>query len=505
MTCVLPGEDIGCVNVVQESENSVQQKRQREWTAEVEAAGGLRAGKQPPRDYLSFIVGFVCFVTFLPYIAFQVAGCRLWDFIDRRVIGLVERIQLLSKKLEPWSSQCTKSEKDGFMLTIFLWVGIVLPAIWFFELYQTAVRGEICWRNVLLYNALRIGPMYVNFAWVYTLAHKEAHQRHTGMNLFKIPFLKGVFNFWIGIFHGVLPGPFTHSHCYNHHRYDNDHNDIICTVHYPRDDFGYFVCYVARFFAYASNLSSLVAFAGEGRWRYVVEIIIGTSWYLGFLYGASQTGKWLGPAPIVSGVSSSPGTATQYYVIATLGYAFVEANVLLAAINMVWHAFVDARDPANEYVNSTTILEPLNFLLEEEFHVVHHAYAGAHWSRHPELYEKHRDGYEAFAKGMPTKTSGKDGIEFETGKGTFPLSRPQSLPPSVFVGVNIFDVFTLMMAKDYAGLAKIYHKPYQGNLTDEQLAELLKARLKSHGSELAAVVGKRHRSFDAVDTAKKDG
>jgi len=34
---------------------------------------------------------------------------------------------------------------------------------------------------------------------------------------------------------------------------------------------------------------------------------------------------------------------------------------------------------------------------------------------------------------------------------------------------------------------------------------LLKARLKSHGPELAAVVGKQHRSFDAADTAKKEG
>lgn len=57
----------------------------------------------------------------------------------------------------------------------------------------------------------------------------------------------------------------------------------------------------------------------------------------------------------------------------------------------------------------------------------------------------------------------------------------------------------------YVGLLKTYYKPQLGNLIDEQLAELLKARLKSLGPELAAVVGKRHRSFDAVDTAKKNG
>jgi len=64
-----------------------------------------------------------------------------------------------------------------------------------------------------------------------------------------------------------------------------------------------------------------------------------------------------------------------------------------------------------------------------------------------------------FAKGMPTKTSGKEEIEFVTGRGTLSLSRPWALPSSVFAGVNIFDVFALMMVKDYAELAKIYYKP----------------------------------------------
>ena len=46
-----------------------------------------------------------------------------------------------------------------------------------------------------------------------------------------------------------------------------------------------------------------------------------------------------------------------------------------------WHAFVDEDDPTNDYINSTTVVNGLNFTLNEEYHVVHHQYAGAHWDK----------------------------------------------------------------------------------------------------------------------------
>jgi len=55
-------------------------------------------------------------------------------------------------------------------------------------------------------------------------------------------------------------------------------------------------------------------------------------------------------------------------------------NILLSVVNFTWHAFIDPDDLSNEYVNSTTIIEGLNFTLAEEYHVVHHQYSGAHWT-----------------------------------------------------------------------------------------------------------------------------
>ena len=54
------------------------------------------------------------------------------------------------------------------------------------------------------------------------------------------------------------------------------------------------------------------------------------------------------------------------FCFCTLVYAFVEGNILLSIVNFTWHAFIDPDEPGNDYVNSTTIIEGLNFTLSEE-------------------------------------------------------------------------------------------------------------------------------------------
>jgi hypothetical protein len=74
----------------------------------------------------------------------------------------------------------------------------------------------------------------------------------------------------------------------------------------------------------------------------------------------------------------------------------VESATLLSAINWAWHCFVD-RDSTNVYASSVTIYEgeERTNILNEDFHVVHHQYPGAHWSDHPALYKKHYSEYVA--------------------------------------------------------------------------------------------------------------
>jgi hypothetical protein len=297
------------------------------------------------------------------------------------------------------------------------------------------------WRRILVYNIVRIGPMYMNFMYVYVLCHKEAHNFG---NLFSKewnnPLLKYFFNHWVGIFHGVLPGTFTWSHIYNHHKYDNNHQDVYSTAFRPRNTITSWVKYIPEWFGYASNVSSVLAFLEEGRRYFALMTFLSTLYYVVFVgvcYYIHPLFTWF-----------------------TLIYAFVEGNILLSVVNFVWHAFIDPKEPSNDYVNSTTIVEGLNFTLAEEYHVVHHQYAGAHWTRHKKLYEKHKGGY--------TNTI-----------------------PSSFYKVNIFELFAHIVSANYTQLVKLFYKPLQGNVSDKELEGILKERLQCHGPHLARMRGKK--------------
>jgi hypothetical protein len=195
--------------------------------------------------------------------------------------------------------------------------------------------------------------MYRNFMYVYVLCHKEAH---CFGRIFAPPYasvLQYVYNYYIGFFHGVLPGPFTQSHIYNHHKYDNARDDVYSTGAFPRDSFFYFLRYIYVWFLYALNLSTMAQFHREGKTKRLVKTVLSTLWFL-TMVGA----VWY----------CCGGLFVSVYVL----YPVVEGNILLAMVNYTWHAFIDPNDHDNDYVNSVTILDGLNFCLSEEYHVVHH-------------------------------------------------------------------------------------------------------------------------------------
>jgi hypothetical protein len=55
-------------------------------------------------------------------------------------------------------------------------VGTFVPSMFFGALWHTNTHGfslTLAWA----YNVLRIGPYFMNFAYVYTLCHKEGHSQ----------------------------------------------------------------------------------------------------------------------------------------------------------------------------------------------------------------------------------------------------------------------------------------------------------------------------------------
>ena len=158
-------------------------------------------------NILPFFGGFL-FLIFLPFIIIQIIITVIWDKISfyNPIINFICNLNFFKKYV--------KYPQDGMLIPITIYLGLFIPSfiIWFSYF-------QVTWNIILIYNIIRIGPMYKHFAYVYTLCHKEAHMYK---KIFKTKslFINNIYNYWIGLFHGVIPGSFTISHLLNHHKFE---------------------------------------------------------------------------------------------------------------------------------------------------------------------------------------------------------------------------------------------------------------------------------------------
>jgi hypothetical protein len=117
--------------------------------------------------------------------------------------------------------------------------------------------------------------------------------------------------------------------------------------------------------------------------------------------------------------------------------------------NWAQHAFVDARDPNNCYLNSITCINSgyNRRCFNDGYHISHHWKASRHWSEHP---QELLDNLEAYAA--------NDAIIFE--------------------GLDFFLVWLNLMLKRYGTLADHYVAIDDRNRSREEIIALLKERTK---------------------------
>lgn len=299
-------------------------------------------------DHVMPVLGGGIFLSALPYLSAQIALCTLWEGADRRSLNLVG----LARRVASWKGfeVFMKNEGDGFIFPTMIWLSFFIPALCIHEAFYARAHGLVWWR-VLAFNVLRIGPMYKNFALAYTLAHKEFHTfGGVFVNRLNSMGVRFAFNWIAGPFFGILPGTFTHSHQYNHHKYNNGPCDVYSTGGYPRDSLWNFMRYIYVWFGYASNVSSILHFVREGRYSWAVQTVAATAYY----------------CAVVAAVAA----ISPEWACVSLLWAFIEGNILLAMVNWVWHAFIDPNDPDNAFTTSTTIVDGQEFIFSEEYHVV---------------------------------------------------------------------------------------------------------------------------------------
>mmetsp|Transcript_5593 Transcript_5593/g.10505 ORF Transcript_5593/g.10505 Transcript_5593/m.10505 type:complete len:418 (+) Transcript_5593:60-1313(+) len=400
---------------------------------------------------LSCVSSFACGVAILcvtvPFVAPVVLCSVLWEAFDRRFDGgLVgsgkELSGWLMSKIVPWfnkkthafNSRFVRNEKDTFIINCIVVQGIIFPLACGLCFWSTIVSGYspiLC----LCYHILRIGPYFMQFAYYYTLCHKEGH---TYSGFYSAPLnnnllARNIFNWWICLFFGVMPAAFAFGHSLNHHKYNNGPLDVVSTGDKPRDSLANFIAYVPRWTLYSLNISSIYQFLMEGNLAVAAKMMFGCVYWWGFFAMCAI---------------KSPIFAVSYIL-----YPFFENVVLLACINWSWHSFLHPGDPEDEFVGSVTILDgPIN-VLNEDFHVVHHQYPGCHWSEHPEKVRKHWPEY----------------IEHQA---------------TCFRATHAFEIFVFVITRDYDALARKFVdlkcKKEEGEAKDNKgTIELLKSRLQA--------------------------
>lgn len=315
-------------------------------------------------------LGLLLTLFMIPFVGPVVGTSMLWDFLDPITMRVA---RLVNNVLGPiWGRLFMKNPADGFMVNCVILYAFCVPMFFAYCLNYTLANGFSVWL-CYIYNVIRIGPHFMNFAYVYTLSHKEGHA-YAGM--YKDPYnpiFRNVFNWWIGLFYGVLPATFAYGHTRNHHKYNNDPRDVISTGDRPRDNVWNYFAYIPRFTWYAVNISTIGQFWGEGYRLFCAKMLFGSAYFFAFF-------------------------AISYFVhpLFAAGYVLYplfENIILLSAINWCWHGFLDPDDIGNEYVGSITFEEGLVNVLNEDYHVVHHQYPSAHWTDHPKLKEKHFKEY----------------------------------------------------------------------------------------------------------------
>jgi hypothetical protein len=401
------------------------------------------------KEHLSFVGGVAILSLTLPFVLPVVACSMLWEALDRGfdggfVGGGKELSGVLMSSIVPWFNRVThnfnsrfvKHPADSFIINCILCEGVFIPVAFSLCFWRTSSSGFsplLCFA----YHVIRIGPYFMQFAYYYTLCHKEGHT-HTGF--FVSPYndswlARNVFNWWISLFFGVMPAAFAFGHSLNHHKYNNGPLDVVSTGDKPRDSWINFIAYVPRWALYSLNISSIYQFLVEKNFTVARRMLVGCLYWWSFF----------------ALVTVFHPTFAVGYVL----YPFFENVVLLACVNWSWHAFNDpestGKEHSNDFAESVTIFDgPMN-VLNEDFHVVHHQYPGCHWTEHPTKLRKHWPEYV------------KHGA-------------------TCFRATHAFEIFVLVVSRDYGTLARKFidlkgekdEKPS----SHDAVVDLLKARLR---------------------------
>ena len=170
-----------------------------------------------------------------------------------------------------------------------------------------------------------------------------------------------------GIFFGSIPLHYATAHNKIHHFWHNHVDDVTTNIDLDRSSFYSILVFFPRFLLYWTGITPLLLFYKKQQHDSVQLLATGMAIHLFQSFCLYQV----------------VGFKVWFYFVF---YPFIEAVAFMGNITYLWHAFVDEDDPANQYVNSMTIVEGHDNIWNEDNHVIHHHVVSSHWTECPEIY-----------------------------------------------------------------------------------------------------------------------
>lgn len=292
-----------------------------------------------------------------------------------------------------WASRFIRDERDAPFVRLMLiiaatvvphGVALFLPGV--FNPFSAVLHGAL----VLFF----VGPYIL-------MLHNTSHRR-----LFKTRYrwLDPVIPWVLGPFFGETPETYYAHHIGMHHPENNLQTDLSTTLPYRRDSFVHFLRYFGRFF-FLGLVELGLYLRRNGRTKLMRRMLVGElSFYI--LMAVLLWIEWRATLVVFVG-------------------PFVFARFAMMAGNWGQHAFVDASDPNNPYLNSITCINTVynRRCFNDGYHIGHHVKPNRHWTEMPKDFLNNRHQYMAHRA-------------------------------LVFEGIDFFMVWLFLMLKRYDWLAK---------------------------------------------------
>jgi len=238
---------------------------------------------------------------------------------------------------------------------------------------------------------------------------------------------------WIlGPFFGQTPSTYFAHHVAMHHAEDNGPEDLSSTMPYRRDRFVDWLCYFGRFLALTIVLLPVYLYR-KGRRRLAWRVIAG------------ELAFWT----MVAGLALLNVEATLVVFVVPV----LAVRTLMMAGNWGQHAFVDPRDPGNDYRNSVTCINCRynRRCFNDGYHIVHHLRPQQHWTELPGEFESRRAVYGTY-----------DAVVFE--------------------GIDFFGIWLNLMLRRWNALARAFVRlPGAPARSHDEVVAFLRERLPPIG------------------------